>query len=183
MVAATQTKPPVLKPAASNNVTLVATNQGWVNSRTGEILHFMKGLLTKKTAVSTGPTFTLVLPSNATYGTGQTIQFTVNSSAALTLVGNPTIALTLTSGIVLAKYVPSASTSTSLVFRYTVKKNDLALSGITVANIFTLTNYSSDGNGTDRVVQQIPGSAGVAVAPAKLTYTVGSTSLIKVQGL
>ena len=177
--------PPKAKPASlPGGATLVATNQGWTNSKTGEVLIFVKGLLNKKNSVvASRPTFNLVLPNNATYGTNQVLQFTLTTTTPVTVVGNPSLAITLTSGVVLAKYVASASTPTSLVFRYTVKKNDLALSGISLANIITLTSYASEGNGVDKIVQNVAGTAGVKLSSSNLTFTVGSTVNIKVQGL
>ena len=161
--------------------TVVASNQGWVNSLTGEVLVPIGGLTAKKADADAAPTFTLGLPANATYATGQVMTFTVTASEPVTVVGTPSIALTLTSGVVLAAFDAVNSTSTSLLFKYTVKAGDTALSGITVANILTLTAYP--GNGTDKVIDQIPNTCGQIMSPSALTYTVGSTTLIRVQGV
>lgn len=176
-----KTAPSALGGVLYNGATVVASASGWKNSVTGEILATIKNLNTKNADALVVPTYTLALPANATYATGQTLTFTLTASEAVTVVGSPSIAITLTSGGVLAAYDAVNSTSTSLLFKYTVKTGDTALSGITVANILSLTSYP--GNGTDKVIDQIAGTTGVVVPASSLTYTVGSTSLIKVQGL
>jgi hypothetical protein len=164
-----------------NGATIVATAAGWKNSITGELLAPIHNFAVRNADATTLVTYTLALPANATYATGQVMTFTVTPSEPVQVIGSPSIALTLTSGGVLATYDAVNSTSTSLLFKYTVKTGDTALSGITVSNILTLTSYP--GNGTDKIIDQIAGGTGVVVSPASLTYTVGSTSLVKVQGL
>ena len=79
------------------------------------------------------------MPSNATYGLGQTISFTVNTSEAVNVVttgGTPQIALTIGSATEQATYA-SGSGSTALVFSYTVQAGDTDADGIAVAASIT----------------------------------------------
>ena len=75
-----------------------------------------------------------------TYGVGETIEFTVTFSAAVTVIGDPEFAFSLSNpgqtGIAdkLADYDPAASTATTLVFRYTVQATDEDTSGIWVGD-------------------------------------------------
>ena len=74
------------------------------------------------------------VPANATYGVGQSLNFTVNFSEAVTVTGTPSIALTLdTGGTVAASYV-SGSGTTALVFRHTVSAGTADSNGITVGS-------------------------------------------------
>ena len=77
-----------------------------------------------------------------TYGVGETIEFTVTFSAAVTVTGDPRFAFSLSnpgqSGIAdkLADYDydPAASTATALVFSYTVQATDEDTDGIWVGS-------------------------------------------------
>src|SRR5690606_21810086 len=73
------------------------------------------------------------VPANATYVSGQNLDFTVNFSEAMivdTTVGTPRIALTLdTGGTVHANYYSGSDTST-LVFRFTAANGQLDSNGI-----------------------------------------------------
>ncbi|MFM6976365.1 MAG: BspA family leucine-rich repeat surface protein [Sphingobacteriaceae bacterium] len=73
------------------------------------------------------------VPANATYTTGQNLDFTVNFNQAVyvnTAGGIPYINITLnTGGSVLASYI-AGSGSTALIFRYTVQANKRDLDGI-----------------------------------------------------
>lgn len=72
-------------------------------------------------------------PANGTYHPGQTWTFTLTTSAPVSITGTPYLQLTaLSSGTLSAhaNYVSASSTSTSLVFQYTIQPTDTALSGI-----------------------------------------------------
>ena len=141
--------------------------------RVDEVVVAIGELLAKKTDVGVVPTFSLALPSNKNYLTGEVLSFTVTPSEAVVVEGTPTIALTIGSTARSAVYDAAASTGTSMVFKYTVVAADLDTDGITVANTITL------GTSLDNVKDVIIGS-GVTIAPASLTYTVGSTAGILV---
>ena len=70
-----------------------------------------------------------------TYGVGETIEFTVTFSAAVTVTGDPQFAFSLSNPPDrLADYNPAASTATALVFRYTVLAADEDTDGIWVGD-------------------------------------------------
>lgn len=141
--------------------------------RVDEIVVAIGELLSKKIDVTVVPTFSLALPANANYTTGQTLTFTVTASEAVVVEGAPTIGLTIGSTARSAVYDSAASTGTSLVFKYKVVTGDQDTNGIAVNNTITL------GTSLDNVKDAIIGG-GVAIAPASLTFTVGTTSGILV---
>ncbi len=84
---------------------------------------------------SQGPTISSVdKPANATYRTGDTLQFTVHWSEDVTYngAGSNRIAATLDSGTVYFDYTSGSGTATH-IYEYTVAANDLDLTGITAA--------------------------------------------------
>ena len=69
----------------------------------------------------------VAVPANATYGTGQQLNFSVSFDQAVTVNttgGTPSVGLTVGAASRTASYV-SGSGSTTLVFRYTVPSGDL----------------------------------------------------------
>lgn len=110
-----------------------ATDSGWVDNRTGEILVAIRGLASKNQGVNdatTLPAFTLVLPAKKTYGAGKVLRFTVKSSETLvvdTTGGVPSLGFTLsgTTADREATYVAAASSGDKLVFEYTVVAGDV----------------------------------------------------------
>ena len=102
-----------------------------------------------------------------TYGVGETIEFTVTFSAAVTVTGDPEFAFSLSnpgqSGIAdkLADYDPAASTATTLVFRYTVLATDVDTNGIWVGDHSRTLKLDAD----DRILTASDNSL-----PASLTH-------------
>ena len=80
-------------------------------------------------------------PANRTYYDTEDLNFTVNYSAAVTVIGIPTIAMTVGASSVSASYV-SGSGSTALIFRYTVATGNLAASGISISSPIVLNGGS-----------------------------------------
>ncbi|WP_221405250.1 hypothetical protein, partial [Roseivirga seohaensis] len=84
------------------------------------------------------PTVTSVtVPSNATYVSGQNLDFTVNFSENLTVVttgGTPQLAITVGSTTRQAVYTSGSGTG-ALLFRYTVQAGDLDTDGIAVGTL------------------------------------------------
>jgi RsaA N-terminal domain/Peptidase M10 serralysin C terminal/Bacterial Ig-like domain len=77
-------------------------------------------------------------PAAATYKVGDTLNFTVNFSEAVTVTGAPKLALTLdTGGTVDATYVSGSGTS-ALVFRYTVQTGNADADGVTLGSSIAL---------------------------------------------
>ncbi len=86
------------------------------------------------------PTITTVsVPSNATYGVGQNLDFTVNYSETVNVVGGtPYMLITLnTGGTVNASYI-SGNGSTALVFRYTIVSGNSDNDGVLVSSSIAL---------------------------------------------
>ncbi|WP_159946465.1 LamG-like jellyroll fold domain-containing protein [Polaribacter septentrionalilitoris] len=74
------------------------------------------------------------VPTNATYTTGQNLDFTVNFSENVLVSGSPQISITVGSTTRQATYV-SGNGSGSLVFRYTLQNGDNDNDGISVGNL------------------------------------------------
>ncbi|HCY42311.1 MAG TPA: glycosyl hydrolase, partial [Prolixibacteraceae bacterium] len=147
------------------------------------------------TPVSTPIVSSVSVPTNATYIIGQNLDFTVNFSAAVTVVttgGTPYIPITLnTGGTVNATYV-SGSGTTALVFRYTVASGNLDNNRVSVgtaiiANGGTLKNAgSTDAN---LILNSVGSTTGVLVDGVRPTATIvvadnaliaGETSLVTI---
>ena len=140
---------------------------------------------------NTAPAVTSVgVPANATYISGQNLDFTVNFGEAVTVNtggGTPRIALTLdTGGTVYASYLSGSGTS-ALVFRHTVASGTADANGITVgANIDANggTLRDSAGNSATSTLNSVGSTAAVLVdaiaptvssvnVPANGTYITG----------
>lgn len=134
------------------------------------------------------PTLASVMaPAAGTYKVGDTLDFTVNFSEAITVAGAPKLALTLDAGgTVDATYVSGSGTS-ALVFRYTVQAGDADANGVTlgasiVLNGGTLTDAA--GNAPALALNNVASTATVlvdgvaptlvsAAGPSAATYKVG----------
>jgi hypothetical protein len=138
-----------------------------------EVIVALGQLRTKDSDALVVPTFTLAVPANGNKVTGTVLTFTVTPSEPVEVVGLPTIAVTIGSNVRLAVYDAVNSTSTSLLFKYTVVAGDVDADGIVVANVITLGT-------TDEVGDLIIGGGDVNIAPAALTFTVPTTTGITV---
>ena len=80
------------------------------------------------------PTFTAVseMPSTGVLNAGNTVTITLSTNEAVTVSGTPTLALN-DNGT--ANYVAAASTSTSLVFDYTVAASDADVASLAVTQV------------------------------------------------
>ncbi len=127
-------------------------------------------------------------PSDATYVTGQNLNYTVSFSEAVTVIttgGTPYLTLTIGTSAVHAVYVSGTGT-TSLVFRYTVGSNDADANGIALSSNITLNGGTmKDAAGNDATLA-FTGSTAVGVlvdavaptvtgvaGPSAGTYTAG----------
>ncbi|SDL38749.1 T9SS type A sorting domain-containing protein [Kriegella aquimaris] len=126
------------------------------------------------------PTVTSVtVPANATYISGQNIDFTVNFSENITVntgSGTPQLAITIGATTRQAAY-QSGSGSNSLLFRYTVQDGDSDADGITVGVLASNGGTIRDGAGNDAnlTLNSVGATASVlvdAVAPAVTSVTV-----------
>lgn len=127
-----------------------------------EVLVALSELLSKELDVLTVPTFTLAVPADGHYVTGQVLSFTVTASEAVLVENTPFINVTIGSTIRKATYDAASSTDTSLVFKYTVVAGDVDADGIVVATAISL-------NG-GKVKDKILASGGVVDA-ASLAFT------------
>ena len=129
----------------------------------------------------TAPTITAItVPANATYGAGQTLDFTVTFSEPVTVTGSPRIALTLANGVtVYATYV-SGSGGQTLTFRHTIAAGETAPSGISTAASIDLNGGAiadAAGNAGAVGLGAAPSTGGVIVdAGTPVTTTTSSTS-------
>ncbi|MBP2230998.1 autotransporter-associated beta strand protein [Azospirillum agricola] len=143
---------------------------------------------------TTTPAVTAVaVPADATYATGQTMDFTVTFSEAVTVTGTPTLPITLDNGEVVQATYLSGSGGTALTFRYTVGSGKLdtdgivlgsALSGGTIAdaagNAATLTLANVVATAGVRIDSVGPTVAAVSSSTADGTYGTGDTITIEV---
>lgn len=160
--------------------TAVADHRGWVNPATDEVLVCIANLDVKNADAVVVPMFTLSLPANGTYLTGQTVTLTVATSEGVEVTGNPVIAITLTSGTVYATYDSVHSISNSLLFKYVVASGDMDMNGITIDSAITLT-ASTPSKKRDAVVDVITGTGGEVVKT--LTFAVPNSSGILIHGV
>src|SRR3569623_1921339 len=137
-VTALQTNGDTLKDIAGNSMNVTLNSVGSTNS-----------VLVDTTAPVVN---SVLVPSNGTYYSNQTLDFTVNFSEAVTVDtsgGTPRIALTLdTGGTVYASYL-SGSGTTDLVFRYTVADGVLDNTGVTVGALGANGGALHDAAGND----------------------------------
>lgn len=148
---------------------------------------------------------TVNLPAAGDYKNGSQLNFTVNFSEPVTVVGSPSIQITLNSGgPVSATYVSGSGTS-ALLFRYTVGNNEVDDDGIGLATTFTFPvgasiTDSSVGNalsnsipaqntstinvdGTTPSVDDVTGpAAGTFLENSDLDFTVTFTEPVTVTG-
>ncbi|WP_019960813.1 beta strand repeat-containing protein, partial [Woodsholea maritima] len=110
------------------------------------------GTVETYTLDNTAPTVTSVgVPSNATYSSGQNLDFTVNFSENITVNtagGTPQIALTIGSTTRQASYQSGSGTS-ALTFRYTVQAGDEDTDGIAVGTLAANGGTLRDAGGND----------------------------------
>ncbi|WP_425288955.1 Ig-like domain-containing protein [Shewanella xiamenensis] len=146
---------------------------------------------------TTPPTVNSVsVPSNATYITGQSLSFTVNTSENVivnTGGGTPRIALTIGATTKYATYSSGSGTS-ALVFSYTVESGLVDSDGITVGalglnggtlkdaanNDMTLTLNSVGSTSSVLVDSAAPTVSSVTASTANGTYKVGDSISIQV---
>ena len=117
----------------------------------------------------------VTVPSNATYGAGQSLIFTVNWSkdvTADTTNGTPRIALDVGGATVYANYV--SGTGSALVFEAVVPSGTTDADGITVASSIALNGGTlSDlaGNAAQLTLNSVEGTSSVLVDAASLTVS------------
>jgi len=148
-----------IKDASGNNATLTLATPGAAGS-----LGANKAIVVDAVA----PTVSSVaVPSNATYISGQDLDFTVNFSEPVTVNfggGTPRIALTIGSTTCYAAYLSGSGTS-ALVFRYTVQAGNVDSDGITVGALSANGSTLCDavGNNATLTLSSVGSTSGVLV--------------------
>lgn len=115
-----------IKDGVNNDATLTLADPGMANSLGATKDLVIDGIAPTVSSVS--------VPANATYASGQNLDFTVNTSENVTINtggGTPRIALTIGATTRYATYVSGTGTS-ALLFRYTVDITDVDTDGIAV---------------------------------------------------
>lgn len=171
------TAPKLNKTIDAQNPALVASRQGWVNPKTGEVVIAVRGLTSKNGDAAAAPTLTLTAPANATYTATQVLTFTLGSSAALAVVDVPYLELTINGRVKKALYTSAGSTSTSLKFAYTVVAEDVQATPAAIACKNSL-NAHTNGRKKGRLTYAVSGRQ-VPVAETQ-TFTVPSLANVKV---
>lgn len=137
---------------------------------------------------ATVPSIALVsAPASATYLLGQNIDFTVDFSEAVTVVGSPTLSLTVGATPRTATYL-SGSGTTSLVFRHTVQTGDVDSDGIAMSSPVALSGGTiRSSNGVNATLTYSPPvTTGVLVdgdEPNVISVTVPPTALYDVNNV
>ncbi|MFA5659055.1 MAG: Ig-like domain-containing protein, partial [Oscillospiraceae bacterium] len=123
-------------------------------------------------------------PADSSYRAGQYLAFTVNFTESVNITGTPRLSLTVGTTTVYANYYSGSSTS-ALVFRYTIQSGDtdtdgitvgtLALNGGTIKNVAgtadaTLT-LNSVGSTTDVIVDTTAPTVSITSSASNLTNT------------
>ncbi len=111
---------------------IVATMRGWEYQPTGEVIVAIGALNVKSGDVAdaaNAPTFTAEVTYSGTSAmvTGDVMTVTLTPSEPVTVSGIPEIGLTIGANTRALVYDAGLSTTTSLVFKYTVVANDAAL--------------------------------------------------------
>ena len=111
----------------------------------------------------------VVVPADATYKTGQNLDFTVNLSDAVTVdttSGNPRIAIALdTGGTIYANYLSGSGTD-KLVFRAAITSGLIDTNGISLASSIDLNGgqlSDANGNAAATLLNAVPSTAGILV--------------------
>ncbi|KRB75761.1 DUF4347 domain-containing protein [Noviherbaspirillum sp. Root189] len=142
-----------LKDSATNNAVLTLNNVG---------------ATTNVVVDAVAPTVTSVsVPANGTYITGQSLDFTVNFSEAVTISsGTPSIAVTLDNGGTVQATYASGSGTSALVFRYTIATGTADVDGIALAGALTSNGAAikdAAGNSATLTLNNVGTTTGVLV--------------------
>jgi len=116
---------------AYNGANVVPTLKGWEYQPTGEVLVAISSLNVKNSDVITVPTFTALATysGTSTMVTGDVLTVTLTASEPVKVDGTPAISLVVGGNNRELVFNPTLSTSTSLVFEYTIVAGDSAIAG------------------------------------------------------
>ena len=126
----------------------------------------------------------VTVPSDGTYGVGETLSFTVNFDQSVTVTGTPTIALTVGTTSRIASYA-SGSGSASLVFRYIVQAGDIDSDGVALGMLSGGTILNSGGlnsvltlNGVGSTLDILVDASTVPSAPDNVSATASDGAVV-----
>ncbi|WP_185714237.1 Ig-like domain-containing protein [Rheinheimera mesophila] len=167
-----------IRDAATNDATLTLASPGAANSLGANKNLVIDGIAPTVSSVS--------VPANATYSSGQNLDFTVNTSENVTVNtggGTPRIALTIGATTRYATYVSGSGTS-ALLFRYAVDISDGDTDGIAVAGSLDLnsgTIQDAAGNAITTTLNSVGSTTAVLVMNGP-TVTDGNISISGASG-
>ncbi len=167
-----------IRDAATNDATLTLASPGAANSLGANKNLVIDGIAPTVSSVS--------VPANATYSSGQNLDFTVNTSENVTVNtggGTPRIALTIGATTRYASYVSGSGTS-ALLFRYAVDISDGDSDGIAVAGSLDLnsgTIQDAAGNAITTTLNAVGSTTAVLVLNGP-TVTDGNISISGASG-
>jgi uncharacterized protein DUF4347/Big-like domain-containing protein len=129
---------------------------------------------------SASPTVSSVaVPANATYGSGQHLDFTVNTSHVVTVTNTPRLTLTIGATTKYANFV-SGSNSSALLFRYTVEAGLQDTDGIVIAGSIDLntsgTIQDTAGNDINNTLNSVAATTAVLVDSLNIAPVIAGTS-------
>ena len=126
-------------------VPLVDLNLGTIKDPAGNdasLLTYGRPLLTGVLVDGVRPVISSIIPpASTTHLDGATLNFTVNWSEAMDVVGTPRLQLTIGSSTVYADYVSGTGT-TALIFSYTIVSGDEDLNGVSIVGPLDLNGGS-----------------------------------------
>ncbi|WP_438710372.1 beta strand repeat-containing protein [Aquimarina muelleri] len=166
----------------------LAANGGTLRDAAGNNLNTTLNSVGSTTAVlvdAVAPTITSVtVPANATYITGQNLDFTINTSENTTINtsgGTPLMTITIGATTRQATYQSGSGTS-SLLFRYTVQTGELDTDGITIGTLSTNGGTLRDtaGNDLNTTLNSVGTTTSVlvdAVPPTGYTVTIDQSPI------
>ncbi|WP_299063024.1 T9SS type A sorting domain-containing protein [uncultured Polaribacter sp.] len=156
----------IITDTVGNNATLTLPAPGAANSLGNNKAIVIDGVNPTVNSVS--------VPANATYTSGQNLDFTVNFSENIivnTAGGSPQIAITIGSTTQQAVYQSGSGTS-ALLFRYTVQAGELDTDGIAVGTLNTNsgTLQDSGGNNANLTLNSLGSTANIYVGNPTITW-------------
>ncbi|MFY0628725.1 MAG: gliding motility-associated C-terminal domain-containing protein [Flavobacteriaceae bacterium] len=161
-----------IQDAVGNDATLTLATPGAANS-----LGANKALVID----TTGPVVTSVsVPTDATYGLGQNLDFTVNFDEAVTVTGTPQIDITIGATLVQATYVSGSGTA-ALLFRYEILVGQEDTDGVAVGTLSANGGTMQDALANDATLtlNSVDSTTGVLVNAKNPSVTTTAASLIE----
>jgi len=126
------------------------------------------------------------VPNDKTFKIGDNLDFTVNMILPITITGTASIPITIGSTALNATQVGAVSNSSTIVFRYTVKEDELDADGIAIGAAMDLNGGTmKDAFDVDAILtlNNVASTAAVLVDGVKPTAIISSTAVALVNGV